>query len=93
MIGLAGGSIQSGALNHALIKNYSIVGLHWCLCAQKDPALVRECREALCHLARQGLIDPLLVSERLTLDKLADGVQPLADGVRVGRVRSTTICG
>ncbi|MGH3168353.1 MAG: NADPH:quinone oxidoreductase family protein, partial [Trebonia sp.] len=29
VIGFAGGEIQSAALNHALIKNYSIVGLHW----------------------------------------------------------------
>ncbi|WP_243061041.1 NADPH:quinone oxidoreductase family protein [Nocardioides sp. SR21] len=85
VIGFAGGTIQSAALNHALIKNYSIVGLHWGLYAQKDPALVRECHEALCDLARQGLIDPL-VSERLGLGEVADGVQRLADGVTVGRV-------
>ena len=29
IVGFAGGDIQSAALNHALIKNYSIVGLHW----------------------------------------------------------------
>src|SRR5689334_23896788 len=29
IIGFAGGQIQSAALNHALVKNYSIVGLHW----------------------------------------------------------------
>src|SRR6185437_387955 len=28
IIGFAGGQIQSAALNHALVKNYSIVGLH-----------------------------------------------------------------
>ncbi len=37
MIGFAGGEIQSAALNHALIKNYSIVGLHWGLYAKYDP--------------------------------------------------------
>ena len=85
VIGFAGGTIQSAALNHALIKNYSIVGLHWGLYAQRNPALVQECHDALCDLAAKGLIDPL-VSERLRLDQLAAGVQRLADGVTVGRV-------
>ncbi|MYW29512.1 zinc-binding dehydrogenase, partial [Streptomyces sp. SID2119] len=29
VVGFAGGSIPAPALNHALVKNYSIVGLHW----------------------------------------------------------------
>ena len=37
VIGFAGGQIQSAALNHALIKNYSIVGLHWGLYQTKNP--------------------------------------------------------
>ncbi|MFT4287203.1 NADPH:quinone oxidoreductase family protein [Nocardioides sp.] len=85
VIGFAGGEIQSAALNHALIKNYSIVGLHWGLYNQYDPAAVRECHQALTELADQGLIAPL-VSERLPLGQVADGVQRLADGVTVGRV-------
>lgn len=85
VIGFAGGAIQSAALNHALIKNYSIVGLHWGLYGQRNPALVDECHDALCDLAARGLISPL-VSERLALDELAAGVQRLADGVTVGRV-------
>jgi len=85
VIGFAGGTIQSAALNHALIKNYSIVGLHWGLYAQRDPALVQECHDALTELAAKGLINPL-ISERLPLVELAGGVQRLADGVTVGRV-------
>ena len=29
MVGFAGGTIPTPGLNHALVKNYSIVGLHW----------------------------------------------------------------
>jgi NADPH2:quinone reductase len=29
VVGFASGEIQSAALNHALVKNYAIVGLHW----------------------------------------------------------------
>ena len=85
VVGFAGGEIQSAALNHALVKNYSIVGLHWGLYTTKDPALVRQCHDELSKLVADGLARPL-VSERLSLDAIADGLQRLADGDTVGRV-------
>ena len=85
VVGFAGGRIQSAALNHALVKNYSIVGLHWGLYTKKDPALVRVCHDELCTFVADGLVKPL-VSERLALDAVADGLQRLADGTTVGRV-------
>jgi NADPH2:quinone reductase len=85
LVGFAGGQIQSAALNHALVKNYSIVGLHWGLYTTKDPALVRACHDELSKLAADGMVKPL-VSERLALDAVADGLQRLADGTTVGRV-------
>ena len=85
VVGFAGGTIQSAALNHALIKNYSIVGLHWGLYNDRDPTSVRECHEQLSVLARDGVIKPL-VSERLELGAVADGLQRLAEGSTVGRV-------
>jgi NADPH2:quinone reductase len=85
IIGFAGGDIQSAALNHALIKNYSIVGLHWGLYTTKDPSTLRNCHEELSKLARDGVIRPL-VSERLELSSVADGLERLAAGTTVGRV-------
>ena len=85
LVGFAGGQIQSVALNHALVKNYSILGLHWGLYTTKDPALVRICHDELSKLAADGVVKPL-VSERLALDAVADGLQRLADGTTVGRV-------
>jgi NADPH2:quinone reductase len=85
VIGFAGGQIQSAALNHALVKNYSIVGLHWGLYNVMDPAAVAQCHQDLTDLADRGLVRPL-VSERLPLEQAADGVQRLADGTTVGRV-------
>jgi len=85
IIGFAGGDIQTAALNHALIKNYAIVGLHWGMYNLHDPAAVQECHRELTELAAHGLIAPL-VSERLPLEQVADAVQRLADGSTVGRV-------
>jgi NADPH2:quinone reductase len=85
VVGFAGGQIQSAALNHALVKNYSIVGLHWGLYTAKEPALVRLCHDELCKLVADGVARPL-VSERLALEAVADGLARLADGTTVGRV-------
>ncbi|NGN95524.1 NADPH:quinone oxidoreductase family protein [Nocardioides sp. KC13] len=85
IIGFAGGRIQEAALNHSLIKNYSIVGLHWGLYNMLAPELVKECHAELTRMAAEGSIKPL-VSEELSLDEVADGVQRLADGTTVGRV-------
>ena len=85
VVGFAGGEIQSAALNHALIKNYSIVGLHWGLYNRYDAAAVADCHRDLARLAASGAVRPL-VSERLALAEVAAGVQRLADGLTVGRV-------
>ena len=87
VVGFAGGDIQSAALNHALVKNYSIVGLHWGLYNRFDPAAVRACHDELTRMAHEGLISPV-VSERLSFAGTRDGLQRLADGVTVGRVVS-----
>ncbi|MER7737024.1 NADPH:quinone oxidoreductase family protein [Streptomyces sp. NPDC096538] len=85
VLGFASGSIPSPALNHALIKNYAILGLHWGLYNTRNPKLVQHCHEQLTDLAARGAIKPL-VSERVPLAGAADAVQRVADGVTTGRV-------
>jgi NADPH2:quinone reductase len=85
VIGFAGGQIQSAALNHALVKNYSIVGLHWGLYQSKNPQLIKDCHAQLTTMVADGAIRPL-VGERLGLDEVPAGLQRLADGDTVGRV-------
>ncbi|MGH3515883.1 MAG: NADPH:quinone oxidoreductase family protein [Haloechinothrix sp.] len=84
VVGFASGTIPSPGLNHALVKNYSIVGLHWGLYQQRDPAAIRQCHDDLTKLAADGVVAPL-ISERLGFDRVADTVQRLADGQTVGR--------
>ncbi len=85
VVGFAGGQIQTAALNHALLKNYSILGLHWGLYTARDPGLVRACHEELSAMVSSGALRPL-VGERVPLAGAADGLQRLADGATVGRV-------
>ncbi|MFD7806521.1 NADPH:quinone oxidoreductase family protein [Streptomyces cellulosae] len=85
IVGFASGTIPSPGLNHGLIKNYAILGLHWGLYNTKNPKLVQHCHEQLTELAARGAIKPL-VSERVPLAGAADAVQRVADGVTTGRV-------
>ncbi|WP_320772848.1 NADPH:quinone oxidoreductase family protein [Streptomyces sp. CRN 30] len=89
VVGFASGDIPAPALNHALVKNYAILGLHWGLYNTKSPAVVRQCHEQLTELAAQGVVKPL-VSERVSLDGAAAAVQRVADGVTTGRVAVVT---
>lgn len=85
VVGFASGVIPTPALNHALVKNYSVVGLHWGLYNAKDPAAVRACHDELTKLAEQGIVTPL-VSERVAMAGAADAVQRVADGTSTGRI-------
>ncbi|MFE3652725.1 zinc-binding dehydrogenase, partial [Streptomyces sp. NPDC059152] len=85
VVGFAGGTVPTPGLNHALVKNYTILGLHWGLYNAKDPAAVDACHKELTALAAQGAIKPL-IGGRVPLAGAADAVQRVADGDSVGRL-------
>jgi len=85
IIGFASGDIPQAALNHALVKNYSIVGVHWGLYARLHPAGVRDCHAELTRLAAAGEIRTL-VSERLSLAEVPGAIARLAAGTTTGRI-------
>ncbi|TXS54351.1 NADPH:quinone oxidoreductase family protein [Streptomyces sp. t39] len=85
VVGFASGDIPAPALNHALVKNYSILGLHWGLYAAKDPASIGRCHRTLTEYAAKGLIKPL-VSDRVPFAEAPGAVQRVADGTTTGRL-------
>ena len=85
VVGFAGGIVPKPGLNHALIKNYSILGLHWGLYKQKDPGAVWAAHEALVRLADEGSIKPL-ISERIPVKQAVEGLMALGRGETTGRV-------
>ncbi|MDH6123782.1 NADPH:quinone oxidoreductase family protein [Kitasatospora sp. GP82] len=89
VVGFASGGIPSPGLNHALVKNYSILGLHWGLYNTQDPHAVRVAHAELTELAAKGVVRPL-VSERLPFERAAEGVQRVADGDSTGRIAILT---
>jgi NADPH:quinone reductase len=85
VVGFASGDIPSAALNHVLVKNYDILGLHWGLYEERNPAAVIACQAELTGLAAAGLIRPL-ITERLPLADAPDGLRRLAAGSTAGRI-------
>ncbi|MCF8565411.1 NADPH:quinone oxidoreductase family protein [Alicyclobacillus tolerans] len=63
VIGFAGGRIADAPTNHALVKNYSIVGVHWGLFRRKVPGGSRQIHAKLMELYRDGHIRPLIYQE------------------------------
>jgi NADPH2:quinone reductase len=66
IIGFTGGRFADARTNHVLIKNYSVVGVHWGLYNLMNPGLVRETHDELMRLYEAGMIDPL-ISETVAL--------------------------
>ncbi len=85
LVGFASGKIPTPALNHALVKNYSILGLHWGLYRTKAPQLVARCHDDLVRLSSARAVRPL-VTEQLSLADAADGLRRLGEGSTTGRL-------
>lgn len=60
IIGFTSGRIAEAPTNHLLVKNYSVLGLHWGLYNKIMPEIVAETHEALVRLYEEGEIDPLI---------------------------------
>ncbi|HET9657312.1 MAG TPA: NADPH:quinone oxidoreductase family protein [Kineosporiaceae bacterium] len=85
VIGFAGGTIAQAATNHLLVKNYSVVGLHWGLYRSKNPDLIRQAHDELRRLVSSGVVRPL-IGERVGFTDAAQALARLAAGRTVGRV-------
>jgi NADPH2:quinone reductase len=85
VVGFAGGTIPEPALSHVLIKNYSILGLHWGLYKRYELDAIRAAHDQLSRLVAAGTIAPL-IGDRLPLDAAVDGLTRLAAGDSVGRL-------
>jgi NADPH2:quinone reductase len=63
VIGFAGGRIPEAPANHVLIKNYSVVGVHWGYFARLHADEMADIHKKLCSLYEQGKIKPLIYKQ------------------------------
>jgi NADPH:quinone reductase len=85
VVGFTSGRIPEAPANHVLLKNYSVVGVHWGMYNLMDPRVVKRTHRALMRLITDGTIAPL-VSEEITGDELAEGLERLARRGTWGKV-------
>lgn len=85
IIGFTGGRFAEARTNHVLIKNYSVVGVHWGLYNVMNPALVHETHAELIRLFEAGKIDPL-ISERVTLEEVPAALARLGSRGTYGKI-------
>jgi NADPH:quinone reductase len=85
VIGFASGRIPEVKLNRVLLKNISLVGLHWGAHAMYEPARIGETFDALFGLLAGGKIRPL-VYKTYGLDELPDALAALGSRRSWGKV-------
>ncbi len=85
IVGFTSGSFGNLATNHALVKNYAVLGLHWGRYHLTHLDLVRSVQTELDDLVASGVVRPL-VTERLAMADAPDGITRLFSGSTIGRV-------
>ena len=89
LVGFTSGRIPQAAANHVLVKNYSVVGLHWGLYMKRAPELIPVAEKALLELYQQGKIRTH-ISTRLPLKQAPRAMAMVAEGKSTGKVVLTT---
>jgi NADPH2:quinone reductase len=85
VVGFTSGRIPQAATNHVLIKNYSVVGLHWGLYTRRAPELIPPAMTRLLDLYAAGKIKPH-ISARLPLADAPRALAMVAQGMSTGKV-------
>jgi NADPH2:quinone reductase len=85
IIGFTSGSFSNFVSNHILIKNYSIVGVHWGMYREHKPAKIAHAWKALWDLYGAGLIKPV-IGGRYPMHQVADAMEALMSRRAVGKI-------
>jgi NADPH2:quinone reductase len=85
VIGFASGRIPEVKANRILLKQISVVGLHWGAHVQHEPARIPETFRALFELYREGRIRPVIF-ETYQLEQVAQALEALGSRKTWGKV-------
>ncbi|KAI0031106.1 hypothetical protein K488DRAFT_52741 [Vararia minispora EC-137] len=86
IVGFAGGTIESIPMNLVLLKNISLVGIHWGPYQEHDPERKREVWRRLLQLLAENRLPPVLYPTVFTLDTVVDGLAELEARKTFGKV-------
>jgi NADPH:quinone reductase len=85
VIGFTSGRIPDAPANHVLLKNYSVVGVHWGVYNLRNPGLIAEVHDDLLRLHAEGAISPL-VGGRVAFEEAPAALEAIAGRRTVGKV-------
>ena len=85
VVGFTSGTIPAPPLGHMLVKNYSLLGLHWGLYLQHEPAVARDAHAQLLTMAADGRIKPF-VSQEVAFRDAPAALARVAAGESSGRI-------
>jgi NADPH:quinone reductase len=88
IVGFTSGRIPEAKANHVLVKNYSVVGLHWGAYELRNPALVAEATRQLFDMYAKGTIKPV-ISATYPLKDAPEALRAVASGGTTGKVLLT----
>jgi len=89
IVGFTSGRFAQAATNHVLVKNYSVVGLHWGLYNSRAPQLIPPVAAILAGMYESGKIKPH-ISARVPLADAPKALATVAEGKSTGKVIITT---
>ena len=85
VIGFASGTIPEVKTNRILLKNISVIGLHWSAFPERQPERIPEIFAELLELHASGLIEPVIYG-RFALDEVPTALRALASRKTHGKV-------
>ncbi len=85
VVGFTSGRFPEVRANHILVKNYSVVGIHWGAYNLFDPPAIAEAQRVLYSMYEAGAFRPL-VSERLPLRDAPRGMEKVAGRGSTGKI-------
>ena len=85
IIGFTSGRIPEVLTNHLLVKNYSVLGLHWGLYNKAMPEIVIETHDALVGLYEDGKIDPLIF-KAVSFEEIPEALELLGSRTTYGKI-------
>jgi NADPH2:quinone reductase len=87
IIGFTSGRIPSAPANHVLLKNYSLVGVHWGAAIARTPQRMPEIYQELLKLFDDGKLDPpLFRNSGAQFSEAAELLASLGDRSTTGKV-------
>jgi NADPH2:quinone reductase len=85
IIGFTSGKFSNFVANHILVKNYSVVGLHWGAYRQNNPAKIEQGWNELIELYQTRMLKPV-IGGSFRMEQVAEAMEFMASRKAIGKI-------